>query len=180
MEPGCTEFTVTPSAATSRASVFRKPVTPARAVLERMSRWMGWRTEIEVMATTRPQPRSAHGGHRGLAHGHRGEQVELEGGQVGVEVGGGEGAGRRAAGVGHEDVDAAEPLDGLVDEGGRAVGGAHVGDDPHEVVGSRAGRRGGEQRLDGGAQAVGVVAADGDAHAVGEQGSGRREAESTR
>ena len=27
-EPGCTEFTVTPSAATSRASVLRKPVTP--------------------------------------------------------------------------------------------------------------------------------------------------------
>ena len=52
--PGCNEFTVTPSAATSRARVFRNPVTPARAVLGRIRVGMGWRTEIEVMATTRP------------------------------------------------------------------------------------------------------------------------------
>ncbi len=34
-------------------------MAPARAVLDRMSPSMGWRTEIEVMATTRPQPRDA-------------------------------------------------------------------------------------------------------------------------
>ena len=53
--PGCSEFTVTPSAATSRASVLRNPVTPARAVFDRISVGMGWRTAIDVIATTRPQ-----------------------------------------------------------------------------------------------------------------------------
>ena len=52
--PGSNEFTVTPSAATSRASVLRKPVTPARAVFDRMSVGIGWRTAIEVIATTLP------------------------------------------------------------------------------------------------------------------------------
>ena len=55
-EPGCTELTVTPSAATSRASVLRNPVTPARAVFERMSPAIGCRTDTDVMAATRPQP----------------------------------------------------------------------------------------------------------------------------
>ena len=67
-EPGSTEFTVTPSPATSRARVLRKPVAPARAVLDRMSPAMGWRTEIEVMATTRPHPRACM---RGTAAWHR-------------------------------------------------------------------------------------------------------------
>jgi len=53
--PGRTEFTVTPSPATSRASVLRNPVAPARAVLDRISPAIGWRTATEVMATTRPQ-----------------------------------------------------------------------------------------------------------------------------
>src|SRR6516165_6696065 len=52
--PGWTELTVTPSPATSRASVFRNPVTPARAVFDRMRLGIGWRTATEVMATTRP------------------------------------------------------------------------------------------------------------------------------
>ena len=47
---------MTPSSATSRASVLRKPVAPARAVLERIRFGIGWRTESDVMATTRPQP----------------------------------------------------------------------------------------------------------------------------
>ena len=53
-DPGCSEFTVTPSAATSRASVLRKPVTPARAVFDRISVGIGWRTAIDVIATTLP------------------------------------------------------------------------------------------------------------------------------
>ena len=53
---------MTPSAATSVASVFRKPVAPARAVLERISVPIGCSTEIDVMATTRPQRRSCIGG----------------------------------------------------------------------------------------------------------------------
>ena len=60
--PGSTEFTVTPSPATSRASVFRNPVAPARAVFDRMRPAMGWRTAIDVMATTRPQCRSCIAG----------------------------------------------------------------------------------------------------------------------
>ena len=47
---------MTPSPATSRASVLRNPVTPARAVLDRIRLAMGWRTLIDVIATTRPQP----------------------------------------------------------------------------------------------------------------------------
>ncbi len=60
--PGWIEFTVTPLGAISRARVFRKPVTPARAVLERMSVGDGWRTVMEVMATIRPQPCSTRPG----------------------------------------------------------------------------------------------------------------------
>ena len=45
---------MTPSAATSRASVLRKPVSPARAVFERISPAIGWRTAIDVIATTLP------------------------------------------------------------------------------------------------------------------------------
>ena len=37
-------------------------MTPARAVFDRIRPAMGWRTEIDVMATTRPQPRSCMGG----------------------------------------------------------------------------------------------------------------------
>ena len=53
-EPGWSELTVTPSPATSRANVLRNPVTPARAVFDRIRLGIGWRTEIDVMATTRP------------------------------------------------------------------------------------------------------------------------------
>ena len=60
--PGWIELTVTPSTATSLASVFRKPVAPARAVLERISSAIGWRTATEVMATTRPHPAACIGG----------------------------------------------------------------------------------------------------------------------
>ena len=57
-EPGSTELTVTPSAATSVARVLRKAVAPARAVLERMRKPMGCFTAMDVMATTRPHRRS--------------------------------------------------------------------------------------------------------------------------
>ena len=60
--PGCTELTVTPSSATSRAIVLRNPVAPARAVLERISWGIGWRTATEVIATTRPHPCACIGG----------------------------------------------------------------------------------------------------------------------
>src|SRR5688500_15353921 len=49
-------LTVTPSAATSEATVFAQPVNPARTVFERIKPSMGCFTEIDVMLTTRPQP----------------------------------------------------------------------------------------------------------------------------
>ena len=52
--PGCTVLTVTPSAATSPATVFRNAVAPALAVFDRISVAIGCRTDSEVMATTRP------------------------------------------------------------------------------------------------------------------------------
>src|SRR5262249_52351024 len=52
--PGWSELTVTPSAATSRATVLRKPVAPARAVLERIRYGIGCRTASDVIATTLP------------------------------------------------------------------------------------------------------------------------------
>ena len=56
--PGNSEFTVTPSAAISRESVRRNPVRPARAVFDKMRFAIGWRTAIDVIATTRPHFRS--------------------------------------------------------------------------------------------------------------------------
>ena len=49
---------MTPSPATSRARVFRNPVAPARAVFDRISCGIGWRTAIDVIATTLPHCRS--------------------------------------------------------------------------------------------------------------------------
>ena len=51
-----------PSAATSPASVFRNAVAPARAVFDRISVGIGWRTEIDVMATIRPHLRDCIAG----------------------------------------------------------------------------------------------------------------------
>ena len=56
LDDQASEFTVTPAAATSSARVLRNPVTPARAVFDKISIGAGWRTVIEVMATTRPHP----------------------------------------------------------------------------------------------------------------------------
>ena len=85
VSPGCTEFTVTPSPATSRASVLRKPVTPARAVFDRMSVAIGWRTGDRRDGDDPAPPARLHRGHGGLAHGDHRQQVEVECGLVGVE-----------------------------------------------------------------------------------------------
>ena len=76
--PGSSEFTVTPSPATSRASVRRKPVSPARAVFDRIRFGIGWRTAIDVIATTRPHLPFAHLGHRLVTHRDRAVAVQLE------------------------------------------------------------------------------------------------------
>ena len=127
--PGWIEFTVTPSPAISRASVLRKPVTPARAVFERIRSGMGWRTAIEVIAITRPQRAACIAGTTPWHMATTDKQVELDGAPVGVDVGAGEAPGRRAAGVGDEDVDPTQLACGLFDERRRALGRAHVGDD---------------------------------------------------
>ena len=80
--PGCTELTVTPSPATSRATVFRNPVTPARAVFDRIRFGIGWRTATDVIATTRPQPWACIAGTAALHIADDRQQVEVEGGRI--------------------------------------------------------------------------------------------------
>ena len=111
-DPGCTEFTVTPSPATSRASVLRKPVTPARAVFDRIRPAIGLAHRDRRDGHDPAPALLLHRRHGGLAHGDGRQQVQLQRRRVGVEGGRREVAGRRAAGVGHEDVDAAERVGG--------------------------------------------------------------------
>src|SRR5207249_1546131 len=53
-----TPFTRIRSLATSRASVFKAPTTPRRSEFERTRLSIGWRTDIERIATTAPPPRA--------------------------------------------------------------------------------------------------------------------------
>ena len=80
--PGCTEFTVTPSRATSSASVLRKPVTPARCSTGSGRRWAGARHRRDGDDPARP-PR-LHGRHGGLAHGDGRQQVQVERRRIGL------------------------------------------------------------------------------------------------
>ena len=56
--PVAMSLTVTPSAATSRASVFSRPISPGRCEFESASPGIGSRVELEPTLTIRPQPRS--------------------------------------------------------------------------------------------------------------------------
>jgi hypothetical protein len=60
--PGATQLTVTPSAAYSRDSSLAAAVTPARSTTETARSGCGWRTIVEVMNTSRPNPRDAMSG----------------------------------------------------------------------------------------------------------------------
>ena len=154
-DPGWMEFAVTPSAATSRARVFRKPVTPARAVFERMSVAIGWRTETDVIASTLPQPCACIAGTASRHMAMTARQFCSIGLAVERQVGGGEGPGRRSPSVGDQDVDPAERVAGITDELRRTRFGGHVG---HER--DRPGDAGG-----GGLDLLLRPAADGDLHA---------------
>jgi hypothetical protein len=57
--PGATQLTVTPSAAYSSDSSLAAAVTPARSTTETARSGCGWRTAVEVMNTSRPNPRDA-------------------------------------------------------------------------------------------------------------------------
>ena len=74
-----------------------------------------------------------HRGHRGVAHGHDGQQVQLDGVCVGVEGRRGEVAGRRSSAVRHEDVEPAERLLRGLDERGRAGGRRDIRDEGDRV-----------------------------------------------
>ncbi len=56
--PVATVLTVTPSPATSLASVLKNPIAAIRCELERPSPGIGSRVELEPTLTIRPQPRS--------------------------------------------------------------------------------------------------------------------------
>ena len=106
--PGWSELTVTPSPATSRASVLRNPVRPERGGVrqdqsgDRLAH--GHRRDRD-----HPPPLLlAHRGHRGRAHRDVREAVELDRAAVRLERRAGEVAGGRPAAVAHEDVDAAD------------------------------------------------------------------------
>ena len=58
IRPGRTELTVTPSPATSRASVLSAPSSAARWEFERISGWIGSRTALDATLRIRPKPRS--------------------------------------------------------------------------------------------------------------------------
>jgi hypothetical protein len=57
--PGARQFTVTPSAAYSRDSSLAAAVTPARSTTDTARSGCGWRTAVEVMNTSLPNPRDA-------------------------------------------------------------------------------------------------------------------------
>ena len=163
--PGCTEFTVTPRGATSVARVFRSAVAPARAVLDRISMAAGWRTVIEVIATTRPQLRPAMAGT--AAQRIATVDSRLSSSRARRR----RGRSRRTcpagapAGVGHQDVDpapAAAVLHGREwrrRRRGVSHQAGHGGAGPG--VGLQAGHRGGDP--------LGVAAADGDVDALAQQ-----------
>ena len=100
--PGCTELTVTPRGATSVARVLRNAVArPAPCSTGSAPRRLAHRDRGDGHHPA-PAP-LGHGRHRGLAHGHGRQQVELQRGAVGVEVGSWRtcpGAGRRRWGPG--------------------------------------------------------------------------------
>ena len=118
---------MTRSDATSRASVFRNPVTPARAVFERIRVGIGWRTAIEVTARTLPHCAACIAGTvaRHIAIVERALSSKARG--VGLDVlHRREVSRRRTTGVGDEDVDATEHVTGPVHEVGRARRRPHV------------------------------------------------------
>ena len=94
-------------------------MAPARAVFERISPSIGWRTDTDVMATTRPQPCSRMAGTAAVHIATVDSRFCSSAGPYWLEGGRPEAAGRWSAGVGHEDVDAAERGDRVLDEGRR-------------------------------------------------------------
>ncbi len=149
----------------------RKPVTPARAVFDRMRLAIGWRTDSDVIATTRPHPCACIAGTAALHIATTASEVGVERALVGVDRRRGEVAGGWPAAVRHEDVDAAERLGRRGHERRRPVGGADVGDDRDAAVADDRRRLG---------EPIGVAAADGDVRTFRGQGHRRGEPESRR
>ena len=114
--PVATSLTVTPSAATSRASVFRKPTSPGRCEFESVSPGIGSRVELEPTLTIRPQPRSRIAGRHRADQQPRREDQRVVGLAPVVDVGVERRAGRRPAGVRDQDLDRSESLGDLARE----------------------------------------------------------------
>ena len=101
-------LTVTPSAATSLASVREKPVTAARMLFDSIRLSTGCLAAIDVMWMIAPPSSLAHPGQHGARELDGAAQRQIHRALPRVPVVLLERAGGRAAGIGDENVDAAE------------------------------------------------------------------------
>ena len=111
MRPGRTVLSVTPSAATWRATVLKALIIEMRWALESIRFGIGSRTPVEATLTHAAEAALAHPGDDRLDEGHRAED-ERRVGRLPLLAREAEGVGAagRPAGVADEDVDRAERL----------------------------------------------------------------------
>ena len=114
--PGAAMLRVMPSGKRSAAAVLAHAHSPVRAVFERASVGMGCFTDDDVMQQMRPQPLARMWGTASRTSRTDVSRLALRAAASCLVVDVEGPARRRAAGVGHEDVDAARPLDGGGDQ----------------------------------------------------------------
>jgi hypothetical protein len=104
-DPGRRLLMFTPFAATCRAVPATKPVSPVRAAFDRPSAGIGALTDCEVMLTTRPQPRSIMPGRIAVISAMGVSMLASSALMKSSRPQSDQRPRRRAARVGHEDVD---------------------------------------------------------------------------
>ena len=126
MRPGMIWFTRILSAASSSASVFASAETDARSTVESPRFGIGSFTDADVDIRIEPPPRCLHRRHRRPDHAQRAEQQQIHRVLPRRIVKRHGRAGRRAAGVGEQQIDAAESFDRLLSPGGDLIAVADV------------------------------------------------------
>ena len=116
MRPGAIVLTVTPSGPSSRASVFSQPTTPGRTAFERARFASGSRTDDDSIATILPRPLSRRWGRQCRDERDVRREEQRDGLLDRFRREPDRRAGRRAAAVQDEHVDAAERTDRRVHE----------------------------------------------------------------